>query len=203
MFGRFRFGNSQATQGEAFHALRMVEDHWAQLRRAGGIPARTALDPRALQTALAHCVVLERIAPGMARIRVAGARVNDLLGMELRGMPLSALILPDSRDIFRSALEEVFDRPARAKLGLQCESGMPGQMLLLPLLDRHGRVTRALGCIDHSARPTIGLTRFGIDGQVIRPVSPRVQPADPVPASDVDQDRTVATHVPHLRLVVR
>ena len=54
------------------------------------MPLRSEIDPRGLKGALEYCFVLERIAPGLARLRVAGSHLGDLMGMEVRGMPITA-----------------------------------------------------------------------------------------------------------------
>ena len=38
------------------------------------------------------------MAPSVARFRLAGAHLSELMGMEVRGMPMTALFLPDARD---------------------------------------------------------------------------------------------------------
>ena len=49
----------------------------------------------------------ERIAPSMAKLRVAGAHLSDLMGMEVAGMPLSKPNLP----IIRGKVGLVFQSP--------------------------------------------------------------------------------------------
>ena len=56
------------------------------------MPRRAEIDPRGIENALEYAFILERIAPGMARIRLAGIHLSDLMGMEVRGMPLTSFI---------------------------------------------------------------------------------------------------------------
>ena len=66
--------------------------------RNGTLPRRAEIDPRAIDSALADIFLIERIAPGLARFRVAGRRLSALMNMDVRGMPLSAIIAPAHRD---------------------------------------------------------------------------------------------------------
>ena len=72
--------------------LRHVEAYWRALCAEGQIPARSEVDPRGMQDALEYAFLIERIAPGMAKLRVSGSHVSDLMGMEMAGMPMSSMI---------------------------------------------------------------------------------------------------------------
>lgn len=139
-----------------FPMLDSVEAYWTSLRRNSDLPARSEIDPKGLDRALSRCFILERLAPGVARFRLSGSHLNDLLGMEVRGMPLTAFFLPDARKAVGEALAQVFDTPATARLTLAGDRGigkppMDAALLLLPLRSDLGEVTRILGCL-----PTLG-----------------------------------------------
>ena len=87
-----------------FPALREVEAYWSGLRDGRAMPARADVDPRGIQSALEYAFILERIAPGVARFRVAGMHLNDLMGMEVRGMPLTAMFVPEGRKEISAAV---------------------------------------------------------------------------------------------------
>ncbi|SNT08760.1 PAS domain-containing protein [Tropicimonas sediminicola] len=148
---------SQAdTTATRFPMLESVERYWNSLRINGQLPARSEIDPKGLERALSRCFILERVAPGVARFRLSGSHLNDLLGMEVRGMPLTSFFLPDARKAVGDALAQVFDTPATARLTLVGDRGigkppMDAALLLLPLRSDLGEVTRILGCL-----PTLG-----------------------------------------------
>ncbi|MEL7459565.1 MAG: PAS domain-containing protein [Pseudomonadota bacterium] len=133
-------------------ALVQVEGYWDSLRADRLVPDRSDVDPRGLAGALEHAFVLERIAPGLARFRVAGMHLSDLMGLEVRGMPISAIFSPDSRPKLATALEATFQEPAQVRMQLRGEEGvgrtaLGGELLILPLRSDGGDVTRALGCV--------------------------------------------------------
>jgi hypothetical protein len=132
--------------------LSLVRTYWDRLRGPRVAPLRGEVDPRGIAAALPYAFILDRIAPGQARFRLAGMHVCDLMGMELRGMPFSALFRLPSREPLSALLGEVFDGPHQLTLAVHADRGMgrpalDGQMLLLPLADHHGVINRALGCL--------------------------------------------------------
>ena len=129
-----------------------LEAYWEGLRNGRLVPLRSEIDPRGMSGALEHAFVAERIAPGMARLRVSGMHLADLMGMEMRGMPLSSLFEPEGRGALAETLEAVFAEPAAAKLDLVSpssfgRSSLKADMILLPLRSDTGAVERLLGCI--------------------------------------------------------
>jgi len=132
--------------------LTAFEDYWASKCPDGDIPYRAQIDPRGIEAFLSNAFVCERVAPGMARLRIAGMHLSDIMGMEVRAMPLSCLIAPEDRERFAAAVVELFDRPARVVVTLEAEGGfgrpaLSGRMLLLPLRSDLGDISRALGCL--------------------------------------------------------
>lgn len=133
-----------------FPALKEVEAYWDGLRNGRPVPSRSDIDPRGMQSALEYAFILERIAPGVARFRLAGMHLTDLMGMEVRGMPLTAMFVPESRAKVSEALEAVFETPQITIITLKAERGigrgaMEAQLLLCPLKSDLGDVNRVLG----------------------------------------------------------
>lgn len=132
--------------------LRQVEAYWHGLCARDAVPLRSQIDPRGMQDALENAFLMERIAPTMAKIRVAGTHLNDLMGMQIAGMPLSCLIAPQDRDRFGEAVSRLFADPAIVRIDLEAEGGfgkpaMQANMLLLPLRSDFGDQSRALGAL--------------------------------------------------------
>lgn len=129
-----------------------LERYWHDLRGARRLPVRSEVDPAQIDAALPHAFIIERVAPGIARLRVAGQRLNACLGMDARGMPLSTFFTPAGRIALAEHLEAVFDGPALVDMPLVSARGLgrpvlTARLLLLPLLGNDGSVSRALGAL--------------------------------------------------------
>ncbi len=135
-----------------FRYISEVRAYWEALRDGRDLPYRSEIDPRGLERALEYTFVLERVAPQVARFRLAGMHLNDLMGMEVRGMPMTSLFTPKARAEIAETLEQVFTGPRTADLILTGETGfgkpgLSGRLLILPLRSDLGDVSRALGCL--------------------------------------------------------
>ncbi len=132
--------------------LRLVESYWHGLAGEDMVPLRSQIDPRGMENALENAFLMERIAPSMAKIRVAGTHLNDLMGMQVAGMPLSSLIAPSDREAFGAAVTRLFADPAIIKIELEAEGGfgkpeLDASMILMPLRSDFGDMSRALGAL--------------------------------------------------------
>lgn len=163
----------------AFGVAGEVLRYWDALRGTRAAPARSELNPRELSHALEFIFIAEFVAPQVARIRIAGQHIEALLGMEPRGMPLGVLFSLDARTELAAALQQVA-QGARAHLPLRADGGigkpgLDGLLILLPLTDGLGQISRMMGVLE--TRGQIGHTprrfRLGAD---------RVQPELAVPA---------------------
>lgn len=127
-------------------------DYWQDLRPEGALPARADVDPRRIEGALPYAFVLERLTPGVVRLRVAGGHLADLMGMDVRSMPLSALFQHRDRNKLMGLMSTLFTGPRALELELSARGtgtrkSLRAEMMVLPLLDDTGGVTRALGCL--------------------------------------------------------
>lgn len=211
--------------------INQVSAYWHALRAGRLVPSRSDVDPRGIEDVLRYCFIVERIARGHARIRIAGTHIGDIMGMEVRGMPLSALFEPAARAGLQSSLAALFEGPVIQHLDLRANAriGKPrldARLALFPLRDDQFEVTRALGCL-HAAGP-IGRAprRFNITGGIKEPlqsegaeVPDKTAPADlgsqsaGVPAGlegfsqpqtlfhGREQDQFKETAVPYLRVL--
>ena len=81
--------------------------------------------------------------------RRTGQRIAALTGSEPRGMPLSVLFAPASRSRLATQVELAFRMPSVVELALRApgyprQRALSGRLLLLPLQDNTGAVTRCL-----------------------------------------------------------
>ena len=181
-------GRDSGTGGlSGFAPLHQVRAYWDGLRGADLVPCRRLIEPHGLRDALAHVFLVERIAPGVARFRLAGTHLTQLMGMEVRGMPLSALLVPASREGACSLVEAVFSGPSIVELALDSDRGLArpalqGRMILLPVSDDDDVCNRALGCLVTEGDAGRGPRRFAITRQRTETVRPRAPEAKPAPA---------------------
>ncbi len=168
-----RGGKSGASNGGSggsrFAMLAEVRAYWEGLRDGGSLPARDHIDPRGIAGALENTFLLERVAPGVARFRIAGMQLHDLMGMDVRGMPMSALFEPAARNRLADGIEGVFSDPAVLELWLEAERGigrpsLEGRMILLPLVGSKGETDLALGCLAMEGALGRAPRRFAISG---------------------------------------
>lgn len=175
---------AQARAAEGLSPLSEVRAYWEALRSdakpgargATGLPRRQAIDPRGMEGALDSVFLLDRIAPGLARIRLAGMQFVDLMGMDVRGMPFSALFDPLSRARLAEGLDEVFARPAALTLRLDGGHGLgrpelTARMLVLPVEDDRGGITLALGAIGLEGQIGRSPRRFAIAAQTVEAIA--------------------------------
>lgn len=197
----------QFNAGHGLTPLRQVEAYWCALRNGAAVPRRAQIDPRGLENVLEYAFILERIAPGVARFRLAGQHLNTLAGMEVRGMPLSAFFTPSGRIHISAALEHVFDAPAVAELLLQGKpkfgrAAPKARIILLPLQDENGEITRALGVLVAEDVKAFSGLQLSVVDTVLRPVSGFQHVETPKPATGFAEEAApVPRPAAHLRLV--
>lgn len=171
----------------ADRVLREMRDYWSSLRSGKAVPARADVNPRGIARSLDYAFILERIAPGAARIRLAGRHLIDLMGMEVRGMPICSFLVGPSRGRLSDVLETVFKAPQIAHLHLHAKGGyarpaLTAQMLLLPLRSDLGDVTRALGCLIADGDLGVAPRRFELISDTMIPVIEGGKTLEPSPS---------------------
>ncbi|MEM9129670.1 MAG: PAS domain-containing protein [Pseudomonadota bacterium] len=156
-----------AAAAERGHELSAFIDYWQNMRRGQDVPLRTEIDPRGFESLLSNSFIAEKVTPGLARMRVAGAELSKLLGMEIRGMPISSLIDADDQTRLSDAIVDLFERPAIVQIELISRDRfdtqpLQGTMVILPLRSDLGDISRALGCLVTSGEIGEGPRRFKI-----------------------------------------
>ena len=189
--------------------LQTLERYWQALRHADRIPARNDIEPAKIDIVLPYCFIAQRVAPGTARMRVAGQKLHDLLKMDARGMPLTTFFHPQARDQIKALLESAFTEPAIMSVplsspGNQIRSQIDGTMLLLPLRDHDGKPSRILGALVADRKTGEGPRRFVVveHGKIRHEQIGLKQPAFTLMPRDPVQTQRPDVARPALRLVV-
>ncbi|MDG4648367.1 PAS domain-containing protein [Roseibacterium sp. SDUM158017] len=132
-------------------ALRSAIAYWDSLRGKRLVPARMALDPADLRPILRQSAILENPRPGTLRIRLGGARISALMGMEVRGLPLRALFDLADRGRITAEVERALEEPSILLLDVvspaprhQGQEVFATQIAILPMTDRDYSISRAL-----------------------------------------------------------
>ena len=188
--------------------LHNLERYWQTLRRAQRLPLRNDIEPSQIDHALPHAFVLQRVAPGIARMRVAGQHLHDLLQMDARGMPISTLFEPAARAELADLIESAFQEPAIIAVplvspGSLIRPALKGTMLLLPLNDERGETNRILGAIVTEGQTGTRPRRFVVpDGALIRHETLCLKLASAQDIRPAVQQKGPDAKRPALRLVV-
>ena len=190
-------GGSSGRAAKPLRGPAELRAYWEGLRRGGGIPSRADLDPRGIAGVLDRVFVGERIGTGLIRLRIAGTALTDISGLEMKGLPLSVLFLPEARARLAEVLERVLVAPQAAELHLEAERsiGRPalsGRHLLLPLQSNGGARDLVLGCLATEGETGRAPRRFAIARAVEEALVP--PEARPLPHRSLPGR-------PHLRLV--
>ncbi|MFK7940845.1 MAG: PAS domain-containing protein [Roseovarius sp.] len=156
--------------------IQLLRRYWDSMRINGAMPRRADIDPRGIQSLLEYALIIEKIAPGLARMRIAGQHLSDLMGMEVRGMPITSFISPQDRDRMGAALSELFERPAAVTFDLTSpgslrQPAVSARLMLLPLSSDLGDISRALGCFVSTGPTGRAPRRFDIDHVHTEPLS--------------------------------
>lgn len=147
-----RSEKTNAAEAEARRVLQQMRGYWEAQREGVLPPKRSQIDPRGLEGALSGAFILERVAPGVARFRIAGSHLAELAGCDPRGMPMSVLFEPRGRSHLGDALEQVFNGPATLEMQLEAERGvgrpaLTAQVMILPLRNDWGKTDLAIGVV--------------------------------------------------------
>jgi len=147
--------------------------YWTSLQTGTDLPRRSALDPKAMSRILGHAMILDQVRHGTVRVRLGGNVMHQVMGMDVRGLPIRAFFDLADRTRAVDLIEQVFDTPSTLELDLiseGCDGLMTGRMLVLPLLDATGAVTKALTVMVTDRVITDAPRRFAVTNATLVPV---------------------------------
>ena len=129
--------------------LSSLKTYWDRLRAGRVAPYRAEIDPRQFEPALENMFIIEKLAPDNMRIRLAGMKICEMMGMEVRGMQPGFLIDEADRTRFDRLLNVVMTEPAVVELKLAAPNRAGtyrATMLMMPLRSDFGDINRVIGC---------------------------------------------------------
>jgi hypothetical protein len=129
---------------------RILYNYWNDVRSGRFAPTRFEIEPSRISSILSETFILERTGAGELVFRLAGTRICDQIGRELRALSFSALFGDDAR-LISGAMRSVTAEGGVLLFEIEGESvsGRTVQFegLALPLVHPATDVTRYLGCL--------------------------------------------------------
>jgi hypothetical protein len=155
--------------------LSSLKSYWERLRAGRIAPYRAEIDPRQFEAALENMFIIERLGPENMRIRLAGMKICEMMGMEVRGMQPGFLLDEADRARFDRLLNVVMTEPAVVELRLAAQNRAGtyrATMLLMPLRSDFGEVNRVIGCTSGEGDLYAPPLAFAIQDVAVTPVEP-------------------------------
>lgn len=143
--------NEPETSFEMKHSgTRQLFEYWSDLRGGRAAPYKSEVTARGVGRILAsNTFILENLADGARRFRLAGSGLHDIFGLELRGMSALAIIQQESRARMQSLMDDCLAAPAICVLTCRAEllggDALTLEIFLAPLRSDFGQMNRILG----------------------------------------------------------
>lgn len=135
----------------------ILYSYWNEVRGTRMAPRRFDVEPARIASILPETFILERNSTNVFRFRLAGTRICDYFGHELRHRNFLDLLPITDRATLEHDMETIAERGAvglseietitRSRQSGRCE------ILVLPLTDPHNVVTRFLGAMSSYGVP--------------------------------------------------
>ncbi|MEM8623891.1 MAG: PAS domain-containing protein [Pseudomonadota bacterium] len=162
--------------------------YWHALRGSRVCPMRAEVDPRRIAGGIANLFILEDLGRGNVRFRLAGSALVDAFWMELRGLPVQAIMAAEGRQSLRELVAETLAEPGIGMARLMRSGGRDAgmwELALLPLRSDRGQVDRVLGALNplepEYGRPNDPPLTFTIEEMSITPIQTVAEPRDALP----------------------
>ena len=145
-----------------------LEQEWREMCGNELRPSHAGLDPLKMEDTLPFAFVLKRTGPGASRLRVAGQKIHDLFFEDLAGRNFASLFGPASAETAAELMEAAFTLPAITSFSVVAKRSLGrrpvrGQIILLPMRDQQGEVSRILGAVVTDGTACPHPLRFEID----------------------------------------
>lgn len=181
--------------------------YWNSVRGNRIAPKRFDIEPGRLGAVLPETFILERTATGTLVYRLAGTRLCDSMGLDLRGRDFLDGLSDEDHLKLKPHLDAVMTHGAAGLQHIEIENsaGEKGtvEVLLLPLTHTRDTIDRFLGCIVWLSDP-IGLKDHKLTGRRLL-TSQLIWPNGPAQDEDLallprtaDPDRQ-SPFLPHIR----
>jgi hypothetical protein len=138
-------------------SLQTLYAYWNELRAGRIAPRRLEIEPSRIAAILAETFMLERTDAKSFPYRLAGSRLCDLFGMELRGSDFLDGWNEEDRTTLEHLLASVCLQGGAAVLtleaGAEARQRLELEVLLLPLMHSDNTVGRVIGAMSATSQP--------------------------------------------------
>src|SRR5262245_36147189 len=137
-------------------ALQTLYNYWNEVRAGQLAPQRLDIEPSRIAAILSQTFILELLEPDTCPYRLAGTRLSELFGSELRGKNFLDGFSDADRGVLASRLASIGEQGAVAHLILEgildARHRVEIEANLLPLL-HGGKITRIIGAMSVTSPP--------------------------------------------------
>ncbi len=131
--------------------VRQLYAYWDTIRNGRIAPQRSEIEPSRIANLLCETFIVERRGPLHFRFRLAGTRICDQFGRELRGADVLSLWSNEDRGALASLLRSIVDDGAVGNGTFSARTGTGRQaafeIVLLPVINRGAAIDRILGAV--------------------------------------------------------
>ncbi|MBB4572997.1 hypothetical protein GGI59_005732 [Rhizobium lentis] len=177
-----------------------IFDYWNRIRGAADAPLKSQVEPSAVPHLLQSLFILEAREDGDIVFRLAGTRICDLFGRDLRGERFSSLwahgqhadIERTAMGVMDHAMPALFNATGYSTVGHQASF----EIIMMPLRSSHGACDRVLGAIAPVAAASwleiVPLEFLALDRSRLLPEkSSKVTPAELRPINEIVAGKSI------------
>lgn len=136
---------------------RQLYAYWDRVRNGRPAPQRFEIEPAKIAPLLPETFIAECAGHTGFRFRLAGTKICEQFGRELRGLDVLSLWPPEDRDAFASLLKTVRTDAAVAEVQFHAYTALDRQarfeLVLMPLIHNGGTINRLLGAVSAIEAP--------------------------------------------------
>jgi hypothetical protein len=148
---------AKARDGMKQRTLQILYAYWDGLRAGRIAPLRLELDPSRIGSILPEILLLERVAADTYCYRLAGTRLCEIFGSELRGSNLLDGWTAADRSELERALALTCEQGAATHLTMEASAGSTRRVqleaLYLPLMHANNVIERVVGALSAITSP--------------------------------------------------
>ena len=137
--------------------LQALYGYWNEVRAGRLAPQRLEIEPSRISGILSETFMLERIDAGTYQYRLAGTRLCEMFGSELRGRNFLDDWSEADRQVLARDLATICERGAVAVIGLEGSSDRRHRVeleaVLLPLVHAGQKIGRIIGAMSANTAP--------------------------------------------------